>query len=118
MWDRTGHLAELERHGRDVRQAVFLSDLFHALDDVEDNAQLVHYLLFLAARLILNSRLIMYGRMAFILSSQAYILLHSGLSRCRWMASNAHFVVQTPQPMHLFGSTMLAPQLRQRADSF
>jgi len=34
------------------------------------------------------------------------------------MASNAHFVVQTPQPMHLFGSTMLAPQLRQRAVSF
>ena len=55
--------------------------------------------------------------MAFILSSQAYMVLHSGCSRCRWMASKAHLVVQTPQPMHLLGSTMLAPQPKQRAVS-
>ena len=55
--------------------------------------------------------------MAFILSSQAYMVLHSGRSRCRWMASKAHLVVQTPQPIHLLGSTTLAPQPRQRAVS-
>ena len=33
------------------------------------------------------------------------------------MASNSHLVVQRPQPMHLFSSTTLAPQPRQRAVS-
>lgn len=55
--------------------------------------------------------------MALNLSSLLTILLHSGRSRCRRMASNAHFVVQTLQPMHLFGSTTLAPQPRRRAVS-
>ena len=42
---------------------------------------------------------------------------HSGRTRLRWMASNSHLVVQMPQPMHLFGSTTLRPQLRQRLAS-
>jgi hypothetical protein len=33
------------------------------------------------------------------------------------MASNLHFVVQTPQPTHRAVSTTVAPQLRQRAVS-
>ena len=45
------------------------------------------------------------------------IVEHSGRSRSRWMASNAHLVVHRPQPMHLLGSTIEAPQPRQRAVS-
>ena len=59
----------------------------------------------------------MYGRMAFILSSLRTMVLHSGRSRWRRMASKPQRVVQMPQPMHLFGSTTLAPQPRQRAVS-
>ena len=50
------------------------------------------------------------------MSSAFTIRLHSGSSRCRWIASNSHFVVQTPQPIHLFGSTTEAPHPRQRAE--
>ena len=55
--------------------------------------------------------------MALNLSSVRTMVLHSGRSRERWMASNSHLVVQMPQPMHLFGSTTDAPQPRQRAVS-
>ena len=36
------------------------------------------------------------------LSSQRIMLVQSGRSRRRWMASNMHLVVHSPQPMHLF----------------
>lgn len=50
----------------------------------------------------------------FMLSSLGTRLEHSGTSRLRWIASKWHLVVHRPQPMHLFSSTMLAPQPRQR----
>ena len=39
------------------------------------------------------------------------------MERVRWMASNLHWTVHMPQPRHLFVSTTLRPQLRQRLAS-
>ena len=66
---------------------------------------------------LLTWRFAAYGSMAVNLSSAGIMRLFSGLVRLRCIASNSHFVVQTPQPMHLFGSTTLRPQLRQREAS-
>ena len=58
-----------------------------------------------------------FGRIYFNLSSLGTILLHPGSSLCNLIASNSHFVVQIPQPIHLFWSTTEAPHPRQRAVS-
>ena len=50
----------------------------------------------------LTARFAAYGRMPFSLSSHFIIFEASGKSRVRWIASNSHFVVHRPQPMHLF----------------
>ena len=51
---------------------------------------------------ILISRLSAYFARLGIFFSYFTIVEHSGCSRCRWIASNAHLVVHRPQPMHLF----------------
>src|SRR5699024_4690317 len=58
-----------------------------------------------------------YGRIFFILSSLLIILLASGNSLFKWMASNSHFVVHTPQPMQRLKSTTEAPQLKHLSTS-
>ena len=67
--------------------------------------------------LILMARLSAYLPKLGSFCSYLTIVEHSGRSRSRWMASNAHLVVHRPQPMHLLGSTIEAPQPRQRAVS-
>lgn len=52
--------------------------------------------------------------MALSLSSVRIIVEASGTSRDRCMASNSQRVVQRPQPIHLFWSTTVTPQPRQR----
>ena len=110
--DDAADLADLQRDAGDLGQVVFLDDLFDLLDDIEHGSQFVHRVFLRSAyfaRLPLMSlmvslaaRLTMCGRMAFILSSVRYIRLASGISRCRWIASNSQRVVHRPQPMHLF----------------
>ena len=46
-----------------------------------------------------------------------YSLLSASWIFSRWMASNLHLVVQTPQPTHMNSSTTATPQPRQRAHS-
>ena len=48
----------------------------------------------------------------------SYAMLSTFVRFLRWMASNLHLVVQTPQPRHLLGSMTDTPQPRQRAVSF
>ena len=72
------------------------------------------YVLSLRANLIFNGCLIIFGKIYFSLSSEGIIVEQPGSSLWRDIASNTHFVVQIPHPMHLFGSTTEAPQLRQR----
>lgn len=54
-----------------------------------------------------------FGRMYFSLSSDARITDAPGSSLCRWIASKTHFVVHTPQPIHLFDP----PQKLHRTDN-
>ena len=75
------------------------------------------YLFLLPLKVILILRFRAYGRTAFILSSDFHILLHSGNSRFKWIASNSHCTVHRPHPIHLFGSTTDAPHPKQRAAS-
>ena len=72
---------------------------------------------FFLENLILIACFAPFGRIYFNLSSLGTILLHPGSSLCNLIASNSHFVVQIPQPIHLFWSTTEAPHPRQRAVS-
>ena len=105
-------------NGMNTRHTIFFSHLFNMIHDMKGYTKFMHDYWSFFLNFSLMDCFTIFGMMYFSFSSDGCMMDAPGSSRCKWIASNTHFVVHTPQPIHLFGSTTEAPQERHLEVSF